>query len=223
MTKIPLATDTRIRTYASLCMRTDTYYACAQLLVCSIFVCVCACFFSVAPTESIQCAFAAEEDRNLVDPTQRADNSFIYDTTIDSLFNQASLYEGSTVQIVGEVIGDRISSDREGTCWITLTSTNEEDKPSISCLLTTDQANQIDRYGRYGVTGTTLQVRGTYHQTCAEHDGLPDIHATNSAVLQRGSDHPDTFNFEQFLPGIFALITGIILMGAFHFARERLR
>ena len=40
---------------------------------------------------------------NIVDPTQRADNSFIYDTTIEALFEQASLYDNRTVQIVGEV------------------------------------------------------------------------------------------------------------------------
>lgn len=161
-------------------------------------------------------------DENLVDPTQRADNSFIYDTTVASLFSQASLYNGRTVQVVGEVIGDRIWAGDDKS-WITLTETNADDKSSISVLLSADQAGQISHYGRYGVEGTTLQVRGTYHQACDEHDGLPDIHVTTSSVQATGADQPDTFHAADLVPGMIALIIGVALMGAFYFARERTR
>jgi hypothetical protein len=169
-------------------------------------------------------AFAEEDGGNLVDPTQRADNSFIYDTTIESLFEQASLYDDRTVQVVGEVIGDRIvASGQNGYCWITLTVTDTEDKSSISVLMSDEQANQIDRYGKYGVTGTILQVRGTYHQACGEHEGLPDIHAAYSSVMSKGVDHHDEFRPRDFVPGIFAVLIGAALMGAFYIARERTR
>lgn len=169
-------------------------------------------------------AHAIDPDDNLVDPTQRADNSFIYDTTIESLFDQSSLYNNRTVQITGEVIGDRIESESEsGYCWITLTMVESEDKASISVLISDELASQIDRYGKYGVTGTILQVRGTYHQTCGEHDGLPDIHASNASVLTRGYDHPDEFVAGDFLPGIVTVLVGLAMMAAFYFARERTR
>lgn len=161
-------------------------------------------------------------DENLVDPTQRADNSFIYDTTVASLFSQASLYNGRTVQVVGEVIGDRIRAGDDKS-WITLTETNADDKSSISVLVSADQANQISHYGRYGVEGTTLQVRGTYHQACDEHDGLPDIHVTTSSVQAAGADQPDTFRAGDLVPGMITLIIGVALMGAFYLARERTR
>ncbi|MBQ9043328.1 MAG: hydrolase [Eggerthellaceae bacterium] len=169
-------------------------------------------------------AVADEGDGNVVDPTQRADNSFIYDTTIESLFEQASLYDDRTVQVVGEVVGDRISTnDGTGNCWVTLTSMDEANASSISVLLSAEQANQIDQFGRYGVTGTTLQVRGTYHQACGEHDGLPDIHATNSSVLAKGVEHLDSFSLGDFAPGLIAVVIGLALMGVFYFARERMR
>lgn len=169
-------------------------------------------------------AFADGGDDNLVDPTQRADNSFIYDTTIESLFDQSSLYDNRTVQVVGEVIGDRIRSTGDaGYYWITLTVMDSEDKSTISVLMSEEQSNQIDRYGKYGVTGTTLQVRGIYHQACDEHDGLPDIHATNSSVMSRGVDHPDPFVAGDFVPGVMAVIFGGVLLGVFYFARERMR
>ena len=161
---------------------------------------------------------------NWVDPTQRADNSFIYDTTIDALFDEASLYDERTVQIAGEVIGDHIDdTSTKGYGWVQLTSTDDADSSSISVYISDEQARQIDHFGRYGVTGTYLQVRGVYHQACEEHDGLADIHATNSAVLEKGSDHPDEFHLGDFLPGIAALVIGFVLMGIFYFLRERLR
>ena len=175
-----------------------------------------------ATLPAVNRAFAVEGDQNLVDPTQRADNSFIYDTTIESLFDQSSLYDNRTVQIVGEVIGDRIDAGDE-SCWITLTVTDTEDKSSISVLMSNEQASQIDHFGKYGVTGTILQVRGTYHQACDEHDGLPDIHATDTSVTSKGVEHYDEFNFGNFAPGIFAIIIGIALMAAFYYARERMR
>ncbi len=169
-------------------------------------------------------AFAADNDNNVVDPTQRADNSFIYDTTIESLFEQSSLYDDRTVQIVGEVVGDRIEvNDGSHNCWITLTSMDQYNSSSISVLLSAEQANQIDHYGRYGVTGTTLQVRGIYHQACEVHDGLPDVHATNSSVLAKGAEHPDHFEFNDFLPGLAAVLIGLSLLLAFYVARERMR
>ena len=177
-----------------------------------------------APFSAFSHAYAEEADGNLVDPTQRADNSFIYDTTIESLFEQASLYDDRTVQIVGEVVGDRIeANDGTHNCWIMLTSLDEDNPTTISVLLSEDQANQIDHYGRYGVTGTTFQVRGTYHQACDEHDGLPDLHATNSSVLAKGSEHPDEFNLSNFMPGVIAIAFGLILVGLFYIARERRR
>ena len=163
-------------------------------------------------------------DNNLVDPTQRADNSFIYDTTIESLFDQSSLYDNRTVQVVGEVIGDRISAD-DGTdrCWVMLTSLDVDNASSISVILSAEQASQIDHYGRYGVTGTTLQVRGTYHQACPDHDGIPDVHATASSVIAKGVEHPDNLSPGEFLPGLVTIIIGLALLGIFYFARERMR
>ena len=163
-----------------------------------------------------------ESEENLVDPTQRADNSFIYDTSIGAIAGQSNLYDNRTVQVEGEVIGDRIAAGN-GYYWIELSSMDGDDSANISVLMSEDQTAQIDRYGRYGVTGTTLQVRGTYHWACDEHEGLSDIHATNSAVVALGVDDPDEFSLRAFLPGVIAVGIGIILLLVFRYARERMR
>lgn len=167
-------------------------------------------------------AWAVSETDNLVDPTQTADNSFIYDTTVASLYSQASLYNNRTVQVTGEVIGDRIVA-HDNLCWVMLTETVATDKSSISVLMSNELADQIDHYGRYGVQGSTMQVRGIYHQACDEHDGLPDIHATTSSILTRGHDIPDEPDFGKIIVGVVLVVIGFGLMGLFYIARERTR
>ena len=162
---------------------------------------------------------------NILDPTQRADNSFIYDTSIDALFDQASLYDDKTIQVFGEVIGDRFDAGTDrGLCWIALASVDENhESTTISVLLSAEQADQIDLYGRYGVTGTTLQVRGTFHQACPDHEGLSDIHATNAGVIARGVEHHDKFVASSLLPGFGAIALGFVLLIVFYIIRERTR
>ena len=77
--------------------------------------------------------------------------------------------------------------------------------------------------GRYGVVGTTLQVRGIYHQACQEHEGIPDVHASSVSVLARGYEHPDLFEVERFIPGVLAIGLGLIIMTIYYFIRERAR
>jgi len=170
-------------------------------------------------------AVNVDGEENRVDPTQRADNSFIYDTTIDSLFSQPSLYEGKIVQVSGEAIGDIVVEDplHRNNCWVTLTSIDAANPATISVFMSHEQAAQIDHLGRYGVTGSTLQIRGIYHQACAEHEGTPDVHATNTAVVSRGSEHPDMFEIQDFIPGVVAVFVGLLLMGVYYFIRERSR
>ena len=162
---------------------------------------------------------------NIVDPTQRADNSFIYDTTVDSLFSQPSLYDGKIVQVSGEAIGDVFAESpvRNKHFWVTLTSVDADNPATISALMSKDQAKQIDHLGRYGVVGTTLQVRGIYHQACQEHEGIPDVHASSVSVLARGYEHPDLLEVERFIPGVLAIGLGLILMTIYYFIRERAR
>lgn len=169
-------------------------------------------------------ALTSTSNANIVDPTQRADNSFIYDTSIGSLFDQASLYDNRIVQVEGEVIGDRIiDTTSPNHCWIELASMEEDDSSNISVWISKEQTEQIDRFGRYGVTGTHFQVRGIYHQACPDHEGLSDIHATASNVLAAGIDHPDELNPSDFSIPLLLVFIGVVLLIAFRFVRDRLR
>lgn len=164
------------------------------------------------------------DDENLVNPQQRPDSSFIYDTAISALNSADTYYDGQTVQVVGEAVGDVINADVGGSSkWINLSAKEQGVTYSIAVFMSETAASRIDTLGSYGKVGTTLQVRGTFHLVCPEHDGVTDIHANVVSVVDSGSEHPDAFSFEAFIPGIVAVVAGLVLMGVFYRLRERQR
>ncbi|MEA5019767.1 MAG: hydrolase [Gordonibacter sp.] len=166
----------------------------------------------------------ADEDENLVNPQQRPDSSFIYDTSIAALAEADSYFDRQTVQVVGEVIGDSIRDGLRGQRrWITLAAVEDESTATISVSMTPEAAAKIDTFGKYGMTGTKLQVRGTFYLVCPEHEGLTDLHAEAVTVVEKGKHHPDKFDVNAFLPGVVAVVVGLAFVGVFYYLRERQR
>lgn len=167
-------------------------------------------------------AWAADE--NLVNPQQRPDSSFIYDTAISTLNNADTYYDNQTVQVVGEATGDIINAELDGSYkWINLSTEEQGVTYSIAVYMRESSAARIDTLGGYGKTGTTLQVRGTFHLVCPDHEGVTDIHADVVSVVDSGSHHPDDFSLQAFIPGAIAVIVGFVLMFVFYRLRERQR
>lgn len=170
----------------------------------------------------IQPALADEE--NTVNPQQQSDSSFIYDTNIVDLGGADSYYNNQTVQVVGEVVGDRVASEKwDNHCWVTLNARNDGSNASVSVYMTNTDANRIDMFGKYGVTGTTLQVRGTFYLACPEHEGMTDLHAENVSVIEKGKETPDQLDINRFIPGAVFVVLGLILIFVYSRLRERLR
>lgn len=170
------------------------------------------------------CAFADDagsSDDNLINPQQRPDSSFIYESSISNLASADSYYDEQTVQVTGEAIGDKIDAGG-GMVWITLADQSDPNS-SISVLMTKESAANIDTFGRYGATGTILQVRGQFNLTCSEHEGLSDLHAQSVVVVKKGVSHPDALKVESFGPGVLLVVVGLALMALFRQLRERLR
>ena len=166
----------------------------------------------------------ADEDENLVNPQQRPDSSFIYDTSIAALAEADSYFDRQTVQVVGEVIGDSLRDGLRGQRrWITLAAVEDESTATISVSMTPESAAKIDTFGKYGMTGTKLQVRGTFYLVCPEHEGLTDLHAEAVTVVEKGKHHPDKFDVNAFLPGVVAVVVGLAFVGVFYYLRERQR
>lgn len=169
------------------------------------------------------CAWADEpaDGANSVDVTQLPDSSFIYDTSITDLSTADSYYDKQTVQVTGEVVGDRIDAGDGRHCWIQLESPS--DSSTVTVYMTNESAGKIDTFGAYGRKGTTLQVRGTFQLACSAHDGASDLHAQVVSVTEKGKSTPDEFRLEAFSPGFVAVFIGLAMMVVFYLLRERQR
>lgn len=170
-----------------------------------------------------QAAFADEpaEGDNAVNVTQLPDSSFIYDTSITDLSTADTYYDKQTVQVTGEVVGDRITAGDGRHCWLQLASPS--DSSTVSVYLTNESADKVDTYGTYGRKGTTLQVRGTFNLACPDHDGASDLHAQVVTVTEKGKATPDEFNINAFIPGAVTVMIGLAMMVVFYLLRERQR
>lgn len=165
----------------------------------------------------------AEDDTssNQVYVNQLSDSSFLYETSIADIAQADSYYDGQTVQIQGEVVGDLVNDELSSdTCWVTLQ--DDEVSPStVSVYLTREQASVIDTFGQYGQVGTTLQVRGTVHLECSEHQGMADIHASEVSALEAGYAEEAAVDPNILRAGFGAVVVGVALFAVYHVRRER--
>ena len=165
-----------------------------------------------------------ESEANRVNTQQLPDSSFIYDISIVDLAAADSYYDNQIVQVLGEVVGDRIFETADLThCWITLDAPTTELDEVIAVYMTAESAQMIDTYGKYKTRGTMLQVRGVYHLACSEHQGISDIHADYVSVVQPGVTMDDTLEFASFLPGIIVLACAGALVLVYRRLREKER
>lgn len=171
-------------------------------------------------------AWADESDpsnppSNHVYVNQLSDSSFLYQTSIADLAQADSYYEGQTVFVQGEVVGDRINDEMQpDNCWITLQDDDSTNPSVVSLFMTMEQSKNIDTYGHYGVTGTILQVRGTFHLECKEHQGMSDIHVEELSALSAGSKDASSVDPKTFGLAIVAVLAGLALLALYHSKRE---
>lgn len=158
---------------------------------------------------------------NHVYVNQLSDSSFLYQTSIADLAQADSYYEGQTVFVQGEVVGDRINDELQSdNCWVTLQDGDSANPSTVSVFMTMEQSKNIDTYGRYGITGTILQVRGTFHLECQEHQGMSDIHVEEVSALTAGKKEETPFDPRILGLGVVSLIAGLGLLALYHSKRE---
>ncbi len=170
----------------------------------------------IAPISAI-----AEE--NQVNPYQRPDSSFIYDTLISDIASADSYLDGQTVQVTGEAVGEAIHEISDPNhCWVTVQA-KDGSYAQVAVFMSPESASLIDTFGAYGKRGTTLQVRGTFNLACAEHEGLSDIHADSVVAVEQGQVSKDEFQLKSFVPGAVLMAIGLVLVVIFYRVKERQR
>lgn len=163
----------------------------------------------------------AIEEGNIINTWQLPDSTYIYETSIDDLMHADAYFDGQSVQITGEAVGDAVLAGVNiRHRWVTVES---ETGAFVSVYMAEDQAALIDTFGAYGKTGTMLQIRGKYHLVCQDHQGESDIHAESVVVVAAGQAEPDEFDLKAFFPGVLTLVLGGGLMALFATIRNRRR
>lgn len=164
-----------------------------------------------------------EAQANRVNPQQTPDSSFIYDTPISDLAEADAYLNEQTVQVVGEVVGDRIFAELDpGHCWLTLEATDGT-FAEVTLFVENEMAEAVDTFGAYGKRGTIVQARGTFNLSCPDHEGLSDIHVDYFSVVSKGVATKDPVDLWMFVPGFALTAVGGILVFVFYRMRESQR
>lgn len=103
---------------------------------------------------------------------------------INDLVENAKTYDGQTITIQAEAIGEVL--ERGENAWI-----NVNDKSNaIGVYIPISEAKKITFFGDYAHTGDTLLITGIMHNACVEHGGELDIHAETITIVKAGSATP---------------------------------
>ncbi len=175
------------------------------------------------PVEAADEATPLEAEGNVIDEGQLADNSFLYDAQIGDLASADSYYDRQTVQVTGEVVGDavNVAGGKPGRVWIVLR--DPKSGVTVPVIISKEDAEKIDTFGRYGAAGTTLRIKGTYYLDDIEQQGESDIHATKVVVVSEGGRHPDLIVVSAFKMPLIAIVLGAALTFLHWYLRERNR
>jgi hypothetical protein len=104
-------------------------------------------------------------------------------TTCQQLIVDAAAWNGKTVSITGEVVGDILKTD--GFVWLNV----NDGTNAIGVWTDVRSLTGIEIVpGNYKVKGTIIEVEGVFSRTCSLHSGETDIHLVRFNVV---SDHVD--------------------------------
>jgi len=124
---------------------------------------------------------------------------------INDLIENASLYDGKTVAVTAEAIGECM--ERGSNAWINV----NDGSNAIGIWMTKEESSQITYYGDYRYTGDTIAVTGIYNRACSEHGGEPDIHCKNISVMKAGETRKEEISSAKILAAIFFTVLGSLL------------
>lgn len=103
--------------------------------------------------------------------------------SVSDLLQRSREMDGTEIRLIGEAVGDLMV--RGDHAWVNILDASGT---AIGVYLPKDEALKVRNLGRYFQKGDVIDLTGTFHDSCAVHDGEPDIHADSLAVVVQG--HP---------------------------------
>lgn len=166
----------------------------------------------IAFTLCAVCVLAAASRVALADDT----------VSTSTLIENMASYDGKTVTIQGEAIGDLMV--RGVNAWITVNDDVYSSKSieeggelvgmsnsGIAVWVPEQEGREIGIFGGYKNKGAVVRLTGTFHRACAEHGGDTDIHASSLEVIEPGHPFSKPFKWGE-LAAVIVLAAAIAVL-----------
>ena len=124
---------------------------------------------------------------------------------INDLVGNPSEYNGQTITLTGEVIGERMV--RQDGCWINMSDGSN----AIGIWISKSETDRIHVYGDYKHTGDTVTVTGVFYESCPAHGGEPDVHSSRLIVKDTGEERTESISVEKILLAVGVVSAALIL------------
>jgi len=129
-------------------------------------------------------------------------------TNFNDLIENGKAFDGKTVTIKGEAIGEIMK--RGDYSWINISDGSN----ALGIWGETSIIDSVTTLGNYKHKGDIVEIEGEFHRACSEHGGDMDIHIKSLSVIEKGNKvtQPIDYNKVKFLAllSITALITAVI-------------
>jgi hypothetical protein len=120
---------------------------------------------------------------------------------LNSLIEDALEYNGQTVTVEGEAIGEALK--RGEYSWVNI----NDGSNAIGIWLKTEDAEKIAYFGGYKSKGDTIRITGTFSRDCPEHGGDVDIHCSSFEVIKKGGALKEDLSKEKIYLAIVLFLT----------------
>ncbi len=135
-------------------------------------------------------------------------------TNINTLIEKSQAFDGQTVTVEGEAIGETML--RGEYAWINISDNTN----AIGVWLKTSDAQKITSFGDYRHKGDTVKISGNFSRNCTEHGGDVDIHSLTLEITEKGYDKPEEITQVKmqaaFALSLFAVLTAYIYWRRVH-------
>lgn len=100
--------------------------------------------------------------------------------TFNDLVEKGKFFDGKTVKISGEAIGE--SMKRGSYTWINIS----DGTLPMGIWMKNEDADKVKIFGDYHHKGDVVEVAGVFYRACSEHGGDMDIHADSIVIIKKG-------------------------------------
>ncbi|NCB73595.1 MAG: DNA-binding protein [Clostridia bacterium] len=132
--------------------------------------------------------------------------------TINDLVNDTLGYNGQTVTVEGEAIGEAL--ERGEYSWVNISDGTN----AIGIWMTKADEDTIKYYGDFKNLGDTVKVTGVFSRDCSEHGGDVDIHCSSLTIVKSGHSVISAVSQKKLI--VAAVLAFFAALLAFFYRRE---